>query len=116
MGFLSALLGLNRASNLRPDQLPALLAQHERVIWLDVRTSAEHAQGHLPKSQLIDFMAPGFAQQIDQLDREALILVYCRSGNRSAAAVSVLKANGFEHVYNLTGGYATWKAALKSRT
>lgn len=115
MGFLSSLLGMNSSSDLQPDQLPSLLAQHERVIWLDVRTPAEHQQGHLPHSKLMDFMAPGFAQKVQSLDPEALILVYCRSGNRSASAVSTLKAQGFKNAYNLSGGYNTWKAALNSK-
>lgn len=112
MGFFSSLFGGGSSSDLSPAQLPELLQQHTKVIWLDVRTPSENRAGSLPKSQLIDFTAPDFMAKALKLDKDALVLVYCRSGNRSSMACSALKANGFQHVYNLAGGYASWKEVV----
>ena len=43
-----------------------------------------------------------------ELDREAEIVVHCRSGVRSARAARLLRAAGFPRVRNLTGGILAW--------
>ncbi|MEZ5232233.1 MAG: rhodanese-like domain-containing protein [Acidimicrobiales bacterium] len=70
---------------------------------IDVRTPEEFAEGHLDAPRLIDYNAPGFAEQVAELDRSVPYFVYCRSGNRSAGAVAVMAGLGFETVYELDG-------------
>ena len=79
-------------------------------IVLDVRTPAEFASGHLPQAQMIDFEAADFATRIATLDKTATYAVYCRSGNRSNAAMEQMAAAGFTHVYDLTGGIGAWQS------
>ena len=78
---------------------------------IDVRTPAEYAGGHIADSILIDFNADDFENKIGQLDREGKYLVYCRSGNRSSRALSVMQDLGFKEVYNMLGGIGAWTAA-----
>jgi rhodanese-related sulfurtransferase len=78
---------------------------------IDVRTPEEYAEGHIADSALIDFYTEDFEEQIGQLDREGKYLVYCRSGNRSSRALSVMEELGFEEVYNMLGGIGAWTAA-----
>ena len=80
-------------------------------IIVDVRTPEEYAEGHIGGSLLIDFYADDFEEKIGQLDREGEYLVYCRSGNRSSQALSVMEDFGFREVYNLLGGIKAWTAA-----
>ena len=80
------------------------------TIVLDVRTPAEFAGGHLPQAQMIDFEAPDFATRIATLDKKATYAVYCRSGNRSNAAMEQMAAAGFTHVYDLAGGIGAWQS------
>lgn len=65
------------------------------TVVLDVRTPGEFAEGHLDGAVNIDVQAPDFATRAGELPTDAPIVVYCRSGNRSAAAVAVLRDLGF---------------------
>lgn len=79
------------------------------TIVLDVRTPAEYAGGHLPAAQNIDIEGSDFATRIAALDKTAPYAVYCRSGNRSGAALEQMSAAGFTHVYDLAGGIGAWQ-------
>ena len=79
-------------------------------IILDVRTPGEYASGHLPGAVNIDCSSKAFETEIGKLDKSLDYLVYCHMGNRSAWAVSVMKARGFRSLKNLDGGIAQWAA------
>lgn len=71
------------------------------TIIIDVRTPEEHAQGHLEGAQLLDLSGGQLAATLPSLDPDAEYLVYCRSGNRSAQAVQMMKDAGFTDVTDL---------------
>ena len=81
------------------------------VLILDVRTESEYNSGHienainLPLDQLEDI----YLEVIE--DKETVLLVYCRSGNRSQTASNKLYKLGYKHVYNF-GGINTWPYEL----
>jgi len=78
---------------------------------LDVRRSAEFAEGHLQGALLANVQdSVAFEAVILTLDKTKKVLVYCHSGRRSAHAVSILASKGFE-VLNLKGGIIEWKEA-----
>ena len=77
---------------------------------LDIRTPEEFAEGHIDGAINIDFYATDFADRIGALDRDAVYLVYCRSGNRSAQSIQVFEDLGFAEVHELEGGILTWVA------
>ena len=79
------------------------------TVVLDVRTPAEFATGHLPQAQNIDFEASDFATRIAALDKNTTYAIYCRSGNRSGAAMEQMAAANFTHVYDLAGGIGAWQ-------
>jgi phage shock protein E len=79
-------------------------------VLLDVRTPAEHAEGHLAGSLNIDVNDPGFAAAVGALPRNDRYLVYCRSGNRSAQAIAIMAEMGFTDLVD-GGGYADLVAA-----
>ena len=90
-----------------------LMARHQEdraFAVIDMRTPAEYRQGHLAGARLIDFHDPQFKSRLDRLDREKTYLVYCRSGNRTGKALSVMKDLGFQKVYHLKGGILDWNA------
>lgn len=99
--------------HITPQEAQALLqanASDPNFVLLDIRTPAEFAQGHLEKAINIDFYANNFAQQLGQLDKGKKYLMYCRSGNRSGKALSLMQQLQFSQVYNMTGGIAQWQA------
>ena len=74
------------------------------AVVLDVRTPAEHAEGHLQGALNLDVQdEAGFTSGIAELDPEAAYVVYCRTGNRAAAAVEILEENGFMRLVNAGG-------------
>jgi|JI8StandDraft_1071087.scaffolds.fasta_scaffold07600_3 thioredoxin 1 len=78
---------------------------------IDVRTPGEYAGGHLQNALNIDWNGDSFDQQISALDKSKPVLVYCRSGSRSAAAASRMRSAGFKEVYELLGGIMKWSSA-----
>lgn len=72
---------------------------------VDVRTPGEYAGGHIGDAMLIDYTNPSFSEEIQKLDKDQPVYVYCASGNRSGKAMQMMKNMGFKEVYNLIGGY-----------
>ncbi len=94
------------------DEVRALLADAPAGQTLvDVRTPEEFAAGHLEGARLVDFRAPTFLDEIGRLDRDARVIVYCRTGNRSAQAVEAMVQLGFTDIVELDGGVVAWEAA-----
>ena len=77
------------------------------AIILDVRTPAEFASGHIEGAVNIPVETIGKEPPEGLSDLDATILVYCRSGNRSATASKALVSMGFSEVYDF-GGLNTW--------
>jgi rhodanese-related sulfurtransferase len=86
-------------------------SNNPEFIILDVRTPGEFASGHLAGATNIDFNANDFEVKIVQLDKNKIYLVYCRTGHRSAKAVSIMKNKGFKSLRNLNGGITGWAEA-----
>ena len=80
------------------------------VVILDVRTPAEFASGHIAGAVNVDFESGSFDQDIQKLENSKTYAVYCRSGNRSGQATSIMAKNGFSSVFNLNGGVIDWTA------
>lgn len=86
-----------------------------RGILLDVRTPLEFAEGHIENSKNIDISASNFESEIDKLDKDQTIFVYCAIGVRSTKVANILRKKGFKHVFDLDGGYSDLvKVGLKS--
>ena len=72
-----------------------------KAVAVDVREPDEYAVGHIPGAKVIDRAAEVLP------DKNALWLVYCRTGRRSADAVQKLEALGYTHLRDL-GGILSW--------
>jgi phage shock protein E len=75
---------------------------------LDVRTPQEYAAGHIEGAINCDFYDNDFADQLQKLDKNRPVMLYCRSGARSAQAAKRMEAMGFAELYDLRGGYLAW--------
>lgn len=76
---------------------------------LDVRTEAEMAQGKIPQGEPLPLHL--IPLRLEEMDKNATTVFYCRSGGRSAQAAAFAAANGFTDVYNLQGGIIAWANA-----
>ena len=85
-----------------------LLKNNPEMVVLDVRTPMEFNQGHVKGAINIDISQPNFYDKILKLDKEKTYLVYCRTHNRSGAAVNYMSQNGFKNLYQMTDGISGW--------
>lgn len=97
-------------TNLTVEEARARLdaARPGELTLLDVRMEPEYAEFHLPGARLLPL--PDLPDRLDDLDRTRPVMVYCRSGKRSAAAANLLAGAGFS-VLNLLGGAMAWQGA-----
>ena len=85
----------------------ALMEKESGYIILDVRTAQEYSEKHIPKAVNIPNESIG-TEEIPALpDKNQLILVYCRSGNRSKQASEKLAALGYTNIVEF-GGINSW--------
>jgi rhodanese-related sulfurtransferase len=82
------------------------------AVLLDVRTPSEFAAGHLEGALNVDFDDPTFSGEVQKLDRTKPYFVYCRSGNRSGQAITLMKGSGFQHLFELQGGIISNQSSL----
>ena len=85
------------------------LVKLEEVQLIDVRTPAEFAEGYIENAKNIDFYSPNFDLRIDALDKSIPVILYCKSGQRSAKCASKLNLKGFTLIYDLKGGINLWR-------
>lgn len=91
-----------------PPQLKAWLDDGGRAdpVLLDVREPWEFETCHLAGAKLMPMRS--VPASVDQLDRDAEIVVICHHGGRSFQVAMFLEQQGFRHLYNLNGGVEGW--------
>lgn len=113
MSFLSTLFG---AKAQETDAMKILSAKEfnnaiaaSRVQLVDVRTAKEFNQGAIENALNIDFFKKEtFTKEINKLNKELPVYIYCRSGNRSQQSAKIIEALGFKEIFDLKGGYMGW--------
>ena len=99
------------AGGAQVNTLQATMMINQDALVLDVRDAAEYQQEHILNARNIPMKElESRLKEIDKYKTRSVI-VTCGTGNRSAAAVSLLKKNGFDNVVSLSGGTAAWKQA-----
>lgn len=82
----------------------------ENVVVIDVRTPQEYAGGHIDGAINVNVMDRNFSNLIQEnAPKDKQVMIYCRSGNRSARASAIMKDLGYPTVYDLRGGYMAWQ-------
>ncbi len=89
-----------------PLELDALMKRGVSFALIDVREPYEWSMARLPDARLVPLNS--LPNAVHSLDRDALTVVYCHHGMRSAAAVEWLRDQGFSRVRNLVGGIDRW--------
>jgi len=88
----------------------ALLDKGE-YIFLDCRTDKEFKMGHVPGSMNIPRGLLEFKVDKKIPDKNANILMYCKSGGRGCLATCTLCRMGYKNVKNMAGGWLAWEKA-----
>lgn len=89
-----------------------IMEENENYIILDVRTQAEYNQGHIPNAICIPNETIDESVVNKLSDKNQMILVYCRSGNRSKQAAEKLKKLGYTNLIEF-GGIIDWKGEIE---
>lgn len=117
IGAVVILSGSNTASDatgsavslIAPAEYQAqFVASNANHFLLDVRTPEEFNGGHIPGAANISVET--LSRRLSDVPRDQPVVVYCRSGNRSATAAQILREAGFSEIYDL-GGIIAWSAA-----
>lgn len=90
-----------------------MMEEEEDYIILDVRTEGEYEEKHIPGAVLVPNETIG-TEEIEELpDKEQMILIYCRSGNRSKQAAEKLVKLGYTNIYEF-GGINDWTGEVET--
>jgi NADPH-dependent 2,4-dienoyl-CoA reductase/sulfur reductase-like enzyme/rhodanese-related sulfurtransferase len=108
---IASFVGLNHISGYSPLKTPAetLLELHkEQGFILDVRTMGE--QSKAPLENVLHIPADEIRDRLDEIPKEKNIYLMSKDGFLGHTTLQILKAEGWENVYNITGGYyaAKW--------
>jgi len=91
---------------IEPSELAAKLKARQDICLVDVREAVEQQVSMLPGARLIPYGEIG--SRVNELDRNQEIVLFCRTGTRSARALQILLGAGFQKVKNLRGGINAW--------
>jgi rhodanese-related sulfurtransferase len=104
---------LTRRSGGEVDTLVAVqMINYKDGLALDVREGSEDEAGHLPNAKHIP--ADKLEQRLSELEKfkdKPIVLIHRTGTNSSGKSRSILRSNGFTHVYNLAGGIDAWRQA-----
>lgn len=89
------------------EEAAKMMEAEENYVILDVRTVEEYEEGHIPGAICVPNETIG-EDEIEELpDKEQVIMIYCRSGNRSKQAAKKLLEQGYTNLYEF-GGIIDW--------
>ena len=100
-------------TTITPRQLHDRLQQGEKLHLLDVRTSAEYAEIHVPDVHLmpLDRLDPAKLASLNGFAKDQPLYIFCRSGNRAKQAAEKLERSGYVLCHVVEGGTIAWAEA-----
>jgi sulfur-carrier protein adenylyltransferase/sulfurtransferase len=87
-------------------EVKAMLDRGDNFVLIDVREPHEYKICNIPAAKLVPLGE--VPRRLHELDKDADIVIHCKSGVRSAKACGILKQAGFQHVRNMKGGILAW--------
>lgn len=108
MGFLSRMFGAGSPVLSTTEYKSRFVDGKEAHLLVDVRTPEEFAMGYIPGA--INIPLQDLNQKLDRLPKDKPVILYCRSGSRSAHAAAMLGRLGYTNIQDL-GGIHHWASA-----
>lgn len=99
--------GKSSYTRISQEEAKKMMEADDGHVIVDVRRADEFASGHIPGAILVPNESIGTEKPAELPDLDQIILVYCRSGNRSAQAAKKLVDLGYKNVYDF-GGIMSW--------
>lgn len=88
------------------EELKDMIKNNQDIAIIDVRTKREFGMGHIEGA--LNIPVDELRNNLDKLNRNSKIVVYCRTGYRSYLAYLILRNSGFKNVWNLNGSFLSW--------
>ncbi|WP_434037620.1 rhodanese-like domain-containing protein [Formosa sp. 4Alg 33] len=107
--YTNLVVSQEKSTSLSVDEFSKIMSEQPELMVVDVRTPEEFDSGHLEGAINYNWKSEDFNKQILDLDKSKEVLIYCRSGARSAKAAEKMRSEGFTAVYELKGGLIDWK-------
>ena len=101
----------NTYSQISQNEAMEMMARDDGHVVVDVRRQDEYDAGHIPGAILIPNESIGCDSPEALPDYDQIILIYCRTGNRSKQAAEKLAAMGYTNIYEF-GGINTWEGDI----
>jgi NADPH-dependent 2,4-dienoyl-CoA reductase/sulfur reductase-like enzyme/peroxiredoxin family protein/rhodanese-related sulfurtransferase/TusA-related sulfurtransferase len=111
-GFTAENILTERVNIIRWDEL--LKTHTPNIFLLDVRTEEEFALGTIDNSANISVYE--LRERLNEIPKDKKIILFCGVGLRGYFAARILMQNGFNDVYNLSGGYKTFEHATQKQS
>lgn len=93
--------------NISAEDLYSILQNEKNFVLVDVREPGELVEtGFIPGAANIPMGQ--IVQKLSSLPKTGKLILYCRTGRRSAETANFLVGKGYQNVYNLEGGIANW--------
>lgn len=86
--------------------------KYDNLQVVDLQPEEDYKKSHLINAKNIIYNKD-FRNQLEKLDKDKPVAIYCTSGKVSPEAAKILKEAGFEHIYVLEGGISKWKEEIK---
>ena len=102
---------VNSYKQISQEEAAKMMEQDDGHVIVDVRRQDEYDAGHIPGAILIPNESIGDSQPEELPDKNQIILIYCRSGNRSKQAADKLFRMGYTNIYEF-GGINTWPGEI----
>jgi rhodanese-related sulfurtransferase len=104
--YLHLITNINTMKEISVQELKEKLDKGEDFQLIDVREDFEYQVSNLG-GELIPL--GGILIETDKIAKDKEVVIMCRSGKRSAAAIMQLEAQGYTNLYNLYGGILAWQ-------
>ncbi len=98
-------------SQITPEEALEMMEKDDGHVIIDVRTQEEYDEGHIPDAVLIPNETIASEPPAELPDKDQIILIYCRRGNRSKDASQKLADMGYTNIYEF-GGIETWEGEV----
>jgi rhodanese-related sulfurtransferase len=101
---------MNKQERVSKETFKSFLSENKgNVQLIDVRTPDEYAAGTIEGAKNMDFYGENFQADLESLDKEQPVMIFCKSGGRSGQTLEMMKEMGFSTVLELEGGYSGWE-------
>ena len=111
IGFFLLKMMMKTKFDINSSDAKEILEKNPKTVIIDVRTRGEYSSGHMKGAKILSLGSPELRSFLEQADKKSTYILYCASGARSGSICKSMASQGFEKVYNLSGGVSSWRRA-----